>query len=151
MKNWFNPADAEALTARLQRLTPDLRPRWGKMNPSDVLPHLADPFRTALGDKPVKLLGGPLNMPGISQLVLWVLPWPKSAPTAREYLPGTGMTNATDFEADRQTLLGLLRRFTDFPATADFAANPVFGPLSRRGWGRQAWRHLDHHLRQFGG
>ena len=150
MKNWFNPADAEALTVRLQRFTPDLRPRWGKMSPNEVLPHLADPFRTALGDKPVKPLGGPLSMPGISQLVLWVLPWPKGAPTAREYLPGTGMTSATDFEADRQTLLGLLRRFTDFPATSSLAANPVFGPLSRRGWGRQAWRHIDHHLRQFG-
>ena len=55
-----------------------------------------------------------------------------------------------DFEADRRTLLGLIQRFTDYPTTADFAANPVFGPLSRRGWGRQAWRHIDHHLRQFG-
>ena len=69
-------------------------------------------------------------------------------PTAPEYLPGTGMTNPTDFEADRLTLLGLLRRFTDFPATSNFAANPVLGPLSRRGWGRLAWRHIDHHLRQ---
>jgi hypothetical protein len=148
MKNWFNPADAEELAARLRRITPDLRPRWGKMSAHEVVVHLADPCRTALGDKPVQLLGGPLNVPGISQFVLWIAPWPKGAPTAPDYLPGTGMSNATDFEADRRALLGLLDRMTSHDG--EFAPNPVFGRLSRRGWGRQVWRHVDHHLRQFG-
>lgn len=148
MKNWFNPADAEALTARLRRLTPDLRPRWGKMSAPEAVVHLADPCRTALGDKPAKMLGGPLSLPGISQLVLWIAPWPKGAPTTPDYLPGTGMSNVTEFEADRRALLGLLERMTSH--RAEFAPNPVFGKLSRRGWGRQVWRHLDHHLRQFG-
>lgn len=148
MKNWFNPADADELVARLNRLTPDLRPRWGRMSPGQVLVHLADPCRTALGDKPARTLGGPLGVPGISQLVLWIAPWPKSAPTTPDFVPGTGMSNPTSFEQDRATLLGLFKRMTDH--AGDFAPNPVFGKLSRRGWGRQMWRHADHHLRQFG-
>ncbi|MDZ4803510.1 MAG: DUF1569 domain-containing protein [Candidatus Eisenbacteria bacterium] len=28
--------------------------------------------------------------------------------------------------------------------------NPIFGNLSVDEWGKLSWKHLDHHLRQFG-
>ena len=30
------------------------------------------------------------------------------------------------------------------------ASHPVFGPLTHQQWGIFVWRHVDHHLRQFG-
>jgi hypothetical protein len=35
-------------------------------------------------------------------------------------------------------------------ATPLSTIHPFFGPLTHAGWGRLAWKHLDHHLRQFG-
>ncbi len=60
------------------------------------------------------------------------------------------MKNWTEFEPDKQALLAVLGRFSETPRRAVLAPSPVFGPLSRRGWGRLMWRHVDHHLRQFG-
>ena len=150
MKNWFNPPDATAAVDRLERLSPSAKAQWGRFTAHDALCHLADPLRVALGEKDAKRLASPVGLPVIAQLVVWVLPWPKGAPTAPEYLPGKGMTNPTEFDRDKQTLLGLLQRFSEYPADQDFPPNPVFGRLTRQGWGRLMWRHVDHHLRQFG-
>ena len=100
LQNLFDPAAAAALRGRLDGLTPDAKPRWGRLTPPVVLCHLADPFRVALGEK--------------------------------------------------QALLDVMSRFAGAPADQPLAPSPVFGRLSRRGWGRLMWRHLDHHLRQFG-
>lgn len=71
-------------------------------------------------------------------------------PTTPEFLPGTGMTKSTEFQQDKQTLVDTLQRLSDVSPQRVLAPSPVFGQLSRRGWGRLMWRHLDHHLRQFG-
>lgn len=150
MKNWFNPTDAVDVLRRLDGLTADARPRWGSFTASVLVCHLADPVRVALGEKHAMPLRGPLGLPGIAHAVVWILPWPKGAPTAPEFLPDAGMTPATDFATDKQALLATLRRFSETPSHRAFAPSPVFGQLSRRAWGRLMWRHLDHHLRQFG-
>jgi hypothetical protein len=150
MKNWFNPADAWQLLQRLDGLDPDSKPRWGKLTSPAVLCHLADVARIALGEKTAARVGGPLGVPGIAHAVVWVMPWPRGAPTAREILPGTGMTLPGQFEADKRSLLDVLGRFTETPDGTPFTPSPVFGYLSRRAWGRLMWRHVDHHLVQFG-
>ena len=89
-------------------------------------------------------------MPGIAHFVVWLMPWPKRAPTAPAFLPDGGMTKSTDFQQDKQTLVDALRRLSDVSTQRVLAPSPVFGQLSRRAWGRLMWRHVDHHLRQFG-
>lgn len=150
MKNWFDPGDPDAVLQRLERLTPDARPRWGALSAREMLCHLADLARVALGEKTARRVDGPLRLPGIAHAVVWLLPWPKGAPTAPEALPGRGMTEPREFQADKRALIEVLGRFGTTPADQAFAPNPVFGSLSRRGWGRFMWRHVDHHLRQFG-
>jgi hypothetical protein len=150
LKNWFNQRDAADVLRRLDQLSVTARPRWGTFSPSMLLCHLADPVRVALGEKTALPVRSPIGRPGIAQLVVWVLPWPKSAPTAPEFLPGTGMTPPGSFEIDKRTLVDLLERFSAVPPGGVLADSPVFGHLSRRAWGRLMWRHLDHHLRQFG-
>jgi hypothetical protein len=150
MKNWFNELDAAGVLSRLDKLTPDAKPQWGRFTPGELLCHLADPVRVALGEKPARRVRGVLALPGLAHLVVWVLPWPKGAPTAPEFLPQQGMTNPTDFAEDKKTLLSALQRFAAIREGQRLSPSPVFGQLSRRGWGRLTWRHLDHHLRQFG-
>lgn len=149
MKNWLNPVDAAELVERLGHLRPDSRPRWGTMTPAALLCHLADPVRVALGEKKARRVTGPLGLPGIAHAVVWLLPWPKGAPTAPEFLPGGGLTMPQEFEADRRALIDVLRRFAETSVDTVFAPSPVFGRLSRRSWGRLMWRHVEHHLRQF--
>ena len=150
MKNWFNHDDADDLLRRLDGLTPDLRPRWGRFTPGAVVCHLADPIRVALGEKPAGPVSGPFAFAPLAAAVVWWLPWPKGAPTAPEFHPERGMTVPRQFDADKRALVDILRRLSQTPPDAPLSPSPVFGRLSHRGWGRVTWRHLDHHLRQFG-
>lgn len=150
MKNWFNSADAADIRRRLDGLKPESRPQWGNMSAGEVLCHLADTVRVPLGEKDTKRKSGPFGIPGIAHMVVWVAPWPKGAPTAPEFLPGAGMTTPEEFGADKQALLAALERLSRTGPDQALPPSPVFGRLSRRAWGRLMWRHLDHHLRQFG-
>jgi hypothetical protein len=150
MKNWFNSNDRAALMARLEKLAPQSRALWGKMNAHQTLCHLAEPLRSALGENQAARIKSPLGLLGLSWLIMWYIPWPKGAPTTPAFLPGTGMTSPTEFQKDKATLVELLQRFSHFPTSKNFEPSPVFGRISRRSWGRITWRHLDHHLRQFG-
>ena len=79
-------------------------------------------------------------------LVLRVLPFPRNAPTA----PELRMTGAADFDAERGRLHDLVRRYRAEPDRGVRAEHPLFGVLSREEWAELEYKHLDHHLRQFG-
>ena len=119
------------------------------MTAGEMVCHVSDPVRAALGDKPLKKESSPIGLPVISTLAVWVAPWPKGAPTSDAFIAGRGMTPPDEFLADKAELLALLQRFTEYPEDRELGESPVFGRLSRRAWGRLQWRHLDHHLRQF--
>lgn len=142
-----NPADRAAIVSRLDRLSPDAKALWGKFNAPRMLAHIADAFRMALGDLPVK----PKNMPllrtyPIKMLVLYVLPFPKSAPTAPEIVSRAPEA----FETERADVKALIARLNAIDAGAAYPEHPVFGKLSQAEWSTLGYKHLDHHLRQFG-
>lgn len=148
MKNLLNYQDREDILARLQKLGTTNQPRWGKLSVNQVVTHLTDPFRVAIHEKS----GTPQNTmffnTWLGKAMYSFVPWPKGAPTDPSFLPGTGMTEPTEFERDKQILLLTIHRFVNYEEkTAD---SPVFGRMDKRAWGRLMWRHLDHHLRQFG-
>ena len=150
MKNLLNQSDREALIARLEGLQPGARRRWGTMDARQVVPHMTDPLRVAIGDREAEPMQGLFGKPVISTLAVWWMPWPQGAPTAEAFIQGKGGTPPVEFERDKQALLLAIHRFANHPENATFLPNPVFGRLSRRSWGRLMWRHIDHHLRQFG-
>jgi len=150
MKNLLNPPDRDGLISRLARLVPDSQRRWGTMTADQVVPHLTDPLRTATGDRPAQPMHAIFSKPIIQDLAVWIMPWPKGAPTAEEFIQGKKGTPPAEFERDKHVLLLAIHQFVNQPDDKPFFPNPVFGNLSRRAWGRLMWRHLDHHLRQFG-
>ncbi|MES1242628.1 MAG: DUF1569 domain-containing protein [Acidobacteriota bacterium] len=146
MPTLFDPSARGELVSRLSRLTPDRRPLWGRMDASLMQVHLIGSLRLATGElvcKPKKTI---LGYPGVRELLIHVLPWPKGAPTAPELL----VASSAEFEADRKTLRELVEQVGTRKPEEPFAAHPAFGRLSRRTWGVLGWRHIDHHLRQFG-
>lgn len=113
--------------------------------------HLADSLRGVLGDRPIPPIPNLLVKTVGRAFALWTpLPWPKGTPTAPivDQVAGGG-TPPGDFGRDVAELSALLDRFAAMDSRA-LHPHPVFGRLTRGEWGRWAWRHADHHLRQFG-
>ena len=135
------------LLERLSRLAADVRPRWGRMNAPQMLTHVNDQFRMALGDLPTVPQRLPIRYPPLNHLVAYVLPWPKGSPTAPELL---ARIDQSTWPVEVATFATLLQRFATRPADTAWPAHPAFGRLSRRGWGLLGYRHTDHHFRQFG-
>ncbi|HEX5724291.1 MAG TPA: DUF1569 domain-containing protein [Longimicrobiaceae bacterium] len=147
MKTLFDPAARDALLARVDRLTPEHRARWGKMNVRQMVCHVSDGLRASLGELECRPKNSFFSNPVARWFIISVMPWPKGkAQTAPELLT----TQPAEFEADRAALRTLMDRFSRGDPAAPWPAHPAFGDLSGRLWGRLKYRHLDHHLRQFG-
>ncbi len=147
MKSLFNEADRRNILDRLGRLTPESPRRWGTMAVDKMLCHCADQIRVALGELTAAPAGSALyRVPPVRWLVVNVMPWPKGAPTAPVLL----RREPEAFERERAALLDAIDRFVARGAATEWAPHPLFGVLPRTQWGRLAYRHLDHHLRQFG-
>lgn len=136
-----------ALAARAKRLTADARPAWGKLNATGMLAHVNDSYRMALGD----LYVGPKNLPirftPIKQLIIYVAPFPKTAPTAPELIARCDSAILAD---EQKTYLELLARLAAVTPQTKLQDHPAFGKLTHRAYGVLIARHTDHHFRQFG-
>lgn len=150
MKSFFDEGVHAELVERLRRLEPDTPGLWGSMTPHQMVCHLSDTFRVALGEKEASSVRLRLPRPIVKFVALWVpLRWPRSFPGPREVRQEVGGTPPAEWDRDRAELEALMERFGR-ERRASGAPHPVFGPLSSRGWGRWGWLHTDHHLRQFG-
>ena len=79
---WDDGARA-SLVSRARTLTTDHRARWGKLSVAGMLAHLNDATRMALDELPVQAKAPPfLKIAPVRYLVIHVLPFPRSAPTA---------------------------------------------------------------------
>jgi hypothetical protein len=147
MSTLTDRAARDAMVARIERLSPSATALWGRMTAPQMLAHCTDALRMGLGDLPVKPKTAALpRMALVKWLFLNVLPFPKSAPTAKELLARA----PEPWDVERAALVGLIERVGGADASTRWPEHPLFGPLSGAQWGQLTWKHLDHHLRQFG-
>jgi hypothetical protein len=146
MKSAFNPGDRRDLVERLMRLRPDARAVWGRMTAPQMVTHLADSLYMAFGELPVTPKRLPIRYPPLKQLLVYFIPIPKGVPTAPELIART----PGDWQAGVTELRTLLERFATRTAKDAWPDHPAFGRLTPKQWGVLAYRHTDHHLRQFG-
>ncbi|HVE71986.1 MAG TPA: DUF1569 domain-containing protein [Thermoanaerobaculia bacterium] len=146
MKTLFDIFDRDEILTRVERLNADSRPQWGKMNVEMMLAHLVASMRMAKGELAVASKKLPIRFPPLRQLFVYWLPWPKGSPTAPELLP----SDIGAIEDNKRDLARLIAEVGARGAYETWPEHPAFGDLGRRGWGVLTWRHLDHHLRQFG-
>lgn len=147
MSTVFNLDDRLHLAKRIDGLSPAATARWGRMDCAQMLAHLTDGVRMALGELAVTTKGPrALRVAPIRHAVIHWLPFPKGAPTAPELLTRRASVHLEEC-AD---LKHLLERMGAMEGAREWPEHPAFGRLTSRDWGTLVHRHVDHHLRQFG-
>jgi hypothetical protein len=149
MDTLFDAAVRDGILARIESLRPDSPRGWGKMNVAQTMSHCALALEAATGDAVLystfmaKLIG-----PLFKGWIVGPKPFSKDSPTH----PLLVLKAATcDFDRERKRLLAIVRRFHDLgPDSAAKYRHAFVQRLTGDEWGRVQYKHLDHHLRQFG-
>ena len=149
MKNLFDAAVVEEQVARINKLTPATTPQWGKMSVDQMLAHLNVAYVMAYENtlkKPNWLLQLVLRK-FVKHKVVGPEPYARNSPTA----PVFKMVGQKDFDAEKAKLIGYMRRVQNDGATVfSGKSSASFGPLTTEEWNVLFYKHLDHHLTQFG-
>jgi hypothetical protein len=148
MQSLFDVTTYNTIKERINKLSPQSAPLWGKMNVAQMLTHCQRIFGVPLSDKKM-----PRMLMGI--LIGWAFksklyneePWKRNLPTS----PAFKITDNREFEIEKQSLLHLVDKFyTAGPTGISKFPHPLFGKLTAEQWGKSMYKHLDHHLQQFG-
>jgi hypothetical protein len=150
MRSVFDDKEAAAVRQRLSGLRPDATPKWGKMDCEQMLSHVADGFRMAIGELEVEDKGNVFTRSVVKFLILNVMRMPKNVPTAPELDQFRSGTPSESFETSRDAVLTLLETAISKPENEQWGTHAIFGNLTKREWGALGFKHIDHHLRQFG-
>jgi hypothetical protein len=146
MKSLQQASHRAEIVERLDRLTADAPRQWGSMTCTKMLAHVADALRMTTGELPTRFKRTPMRFGPVKRLIIYWLPFPKGTPTAPELLsrePGA-------WHEEAQAVRDCLARFPEGDPPGGWPVHPVFGTLTGRDWGTLQYRHVDHHLRQFG-
>ena len=136
---------------RLRTVRPDSVRLWGRMSAHQMVCHLSDACRMALGQKRVSPATGPLPQVVVKWTALYLpLRWPAEIVTRPEIDQQSEGTCPADFASDVAQLEVFLERVATHSREAGWPEHPIFGKMSHRAWLRWAYLHADHHLRQFG-
>ncbi len=149
MKTMFDAACVDEVQHRLQQLQPTSGRQWGKMSPAQMLAHCSRGLEMAAGEiRPKRAF--------IGYIIGWAVksaalrderPMVRDSPTSRELV----VVEPGDFDAEHARLRSLIDRFSAAgPAGCTSHPHAFFGSLSPNQWAILMYKHLDHHLRQFG-
>jgi Protein of unknown function (DUF1569) len=143
-------ADASQNAAAIQRieaLRGDTPPQWGRMTCAQMLAHCQKPLQVAAGDLKLgrRLIGRLLGGWAKKKFVDSNAPFNQNSPTD----PAFRILDERDFESERAGLIEIVKRYGE-QGVVTRDPHPFFGSLTPAEWDRLMWKHLDHHLRQFG-
>ncbi|MEO8431526.1 MAG: DUF1569 domain-containing protein [Acidobacteriota bacterium] len=144
----FEPAGRANVEARLGKLGPEATRAWGSMGPAQMLAHCSAALEVATGDRPRKhQLIGKIFGPFVRKSLLGDKPFSRNSPTDPTFI----VTDEREFDAEKRRLSTLVDRFCAAgPAKAGAQIHSFLGRMTGDEWGVMMYKHLDHHLRQFG-
>jgi len=145
IRTLLNEQDRTLILERLRRVAPEARPAWGTLDAPRMLCHVADQLRVALGDIPAEPVHSLMSRTLLKFLVVNTGMRPPRAKI--ETAPEMLLSHPTNWNDDLSACVALAERVGRGSACA---IHPTFGVLSPQEWGRLCWKHLDHHLSQFG-
>ncbi len=150
MKNLFEAATADEVKVRLGQLRQDSPRLWGKMSAAQMVEHCGRSLEWAVGDSVPPLAALPLRMLGrvVKPLALKEKnPMRRNTPTSPDLI----VQGEPEISAGREKLCGLIDRFVACgPAGCTTHPHSFFGKLTPEEWAVLMYKHVDHHLRQFG-
>ncbi len=148
MQSIFEPATLEEVKQRINKLQPASQRQWGKMDAAQMMAHCSVSLEVAAGKKfPPRMFIGRILGPFLKSVFSNEKPLEKNTPTEKSYI----VADLHDFEKEKAGLTDLVIQFS-VGGEAKCTAHPhsFFGKLTPAEWGTGMYKHLDHHLRQFG-
>lgn len=149
MKNIFTPEVTTEVIARINKLQPDSKPNWGKMSAAQVMAHCCVTYEMVYENhhpKPNALLRIMLKA-FVKNAVVSEKPYKKNGQTAPQFL----IKEQRVFEDEKNRLIQYIEKTQQLGESHfDGKENLSFGPLNKTQWNNLFYKHLDHHLTQFG-
>ena len=151
MKTVADASTLRPLIERFSRLEPDARRRWGTLSAQEMLCHLGDSMDMVLGTRPRPKPLPPRERRIVKLLGLWSpVPFPRGWRTNPMLDPKVDGTKPAEFAGDRRRVIDGLEKLAAGESNIREPVHGVFGTMSTADWQRWAYKHADHHLRQFG-
>ena len=146
MKSIFEEGVASEVKERINQLDTTSQAHWGKMDVGQMLYHCQLPLNIILEKNDYGLKPNWFAKTFFKKSMYSNKPWRKNLPT----MPMFRITDARSFETEKQELLNLVNELESQRNRNDWKEHPSFGKLTKDQWGKMQYKHLDHHLRQFG-
>ena len=147
--NTFDPSTTESVLTRLEDLSVDTQPQWGKMNVAQMLAHLNVAYAYSNGSLHSKnsWLAKIMLKTFVKKIVVGDKPYTKNSRTAPEFL----ITTTKEFSNDKAKLIANIKE-TEQKGASYFEGkeSASFGPLTAIEWSNMFYKHIDHHFTQFG-
>ena len=148
-KSIFNAEDSNELIDRIEKLNAASQPLWGKMSVSKMFAHCNVSYEMAFEDKhpkPNTFKKFILTL-FVKKLVVSDKPYSKNGQTAPEFI----IKDDKNFESEKNRLISYIKKTQELgPGYFDKKASHSFGILTIDEWNNMFYKHLDHHLNQFG-
>ena len=148
MKNLFEREAVDEVCSRIDKLHPATQRQWGKMDVAQMMAHCSAAMDMATGAaKLPRMFIGRLIGPFVKSVFVSEKPFSRGNPSAKELIVG----DRRDFRREQQQLKSKVHQFHDGgEGKCTRHPHPFFGSLTPYEWSRGMYKHLDHHLRQFG-
>ncbi|GAA3587596.1 DUF1569 domain-containing protein [Flavivirga amylovorans] len=149
MKNIFDLNETNAAIDRINNLETTTQPKWGKMSVDQMLAHCNVTYELVFENihpKPGGFKKALLKL-FVKSIVVNEKPYKKNGRTAPEFL----ITDSKNFETEKERLINYLNKTQNLGETYfDNRESHSFGKLSKQEWNNMFYKHIDHHLNQFG-
>lgn len=146
MKSIFDAAAYNELLNRIDALNKNLDPLWGKMTVGQMVWHCQIPLKVAIKNKKYGKKGNPLIKFFFKKSLYSDKPLRKHLPTS----PMAKATEEKDFAIEVKKLRAMVDQVHLTKDRKEWQPHPIFGEFTHDQWGQLEYKHLDHHLQQFG-
>jgi hypothetical protein len=149
LPNIFSKSVSDQMIGRINKLSSTNPPRWGKMNVSQMMAHLNVPFEYAFENKHKKpnAFFGFMLKTFVKGGVVNEKPYKKNSGTAPDFI----IKDERDFYTEKSRLIGYVKQLASKPAESYEGRDYLpFGKLTATEWNNLFYKHLDHHMTQFG-
>jgi hypothetical protein len=148
MQNLFQPEAAAQVISRIDKLQPTTQHQWGKMDVAQMMAHCSATLDMASSRVVVpRLLIGRILGPFVRSIFTNEKPFSKNGPTGKKFV----IADKRDFAREQERLkLNVLQFHECGEAQCTKHPHPFFGSITSQEWATGMYKHLDHHLRQFG-
>ncbi|WP_347922620.1 DUF1569 domain-containing protein [Pontimicrobium sp. SW4] len=149
MKSLFNADTHKEILERIEKLNENTSANWGKMSVGQMLTHCQKPLEVANGNLQLNTKIGflkKLMFKFFKPLMYNDKTWQKNLATVKEFK----ITETKEFNQEKSKLVNVINEFSNIKDKSNWPKHPFFGNFNTEQWGQMQYKHLDHHLKQFG-